>query len=148
VKRITVTLPEELVAEIDIEASYREMTRSEVIEERLEAAASSPRRLAALKFLANAMRSVEGLAGRFSERQKRQLRTFHKRKLESIAENFSRFDVLRERLQSAVNTAGRKPRQPIEIADLIGSVGDLPTDLSARKKNYLKATGYGPKRRK
>lgn len=33
-----------------------------------------------------------------------------------------------------------------EIADLIGSVGGLPSDLSARKKHYLKATGYGQKR--
>jgi hypothetical protein len=32
------------------------------------------------------------------------------------------------------------------IADLIGSVAGLPADLSARKKHYLKATGYGQKR--
>ena len=31
------------------------------------------------------------------------------------------------------------------IADLIGSVAGLPADLSARKKRYLKATGYGRK---
>jgi hypothetical protein len=32
------------------------------------------------------------------------------------------------------------------IADLIGSVEGLPSDLSARKKRYLKSTGYGKKR--
>jgi hypothetical protein len=31
------------------------------------------------------------------------------------------------------------------IADLIGSVDGLPADLSARKKHYLRATGYGSK---
>ena len=34
------------------------------------------------------------------------------------------------------------------IADLIGSVDGMPTDLSARKKEYLQATGYGRKRRR
>ena len=32
------------------------------------------------------------------------------------------------------------------IADLIGSVTGLPTDLSSQKKAYLKTTGYGQKR--
>jgi hypothetical protein len=32
------------------------------------------------------------------------------------------------------------------IADLIGSVDSLPTDLTARKKKYLHATGYGQTR--
>lgn len=32
------------------------------------------------------------------------------------------------------------------IADLAGSVDALPADLSERKKEYLKATGYGRKR--
>ena len=32
------------------------------------------------------------------------------------------------------------------IGDLIGTVHGLPTDLSARKKHYLKTTGYGRKR--
>jgi len=30
--------------------------------------------------------------------------------------------------------------------DLIGSVENLPTDLTARKKQYLRDTGYGQKR--
>jgi hypothetical protein len=33
------------------------------------------------------------------------------------------------------------------ISDFIGSVVGLPADLSARKKRYLRATGYGRKRR-
>ena len=32
------------------------------------------------------------------------------------------------------------------IADLIGSVEGLPADLSARRKWYLKTTGYGENR--
>jgi hypothetical protein len=34
----------------------------------------------------------------------------------------------------------------LAIADLIGSVDGLPADLTARKKDYLRATGYGQKR--
>ena len=41
----------------------------------------------------------------------------------------------------------RRQSTPLDaIADLIGSVDGLPADLSARKKRYLKATGYGQKR--
>jgi hypothetical protein len=32
------------------------------------------------------------------------------------------------------------------MADLVDSVGGLPADLSARRKAYLKTTGYGRKR--
>jgi hypothetical protein len=32
------------------------------------------------------------------------------------------------------------------IADLVGSVDDLPPDVSASRKRRLKATGYGRKR--
>lgn len=42
------------------------------------------------------------------------------------------------------------PASYLAIADLIGSIDDprLPRDLSARKKHYLKATGYGRTRRR
>ncbi|HKU46661.1 MAG TPA: hypothetical protein VJQ58_07240 [Burkholderiales bacterium] len=45
-------------------------------------------------------------------------------------------------------SAAAQPGAPAhDIADLIGSVtGGLPADLSARKKHYLRATGYGRKR--
>jgi len=65
---------------------------------------------------------------------------------ESRGRKCSKSDIVRERLQRA--TRGRRRHSaPIEaIADLIGSVNGLPADLSARKKQYLKATGYGQKR--
>jgi hypothetical protein len=45
-------------------------------------------------------------------------------------------------------TGTRRPRPAAldAIADLIGSVDGLPTDLSKTKKKHLKATGYGRKR--
>jgi Arc/MetJ-type ribon-helix-helix transcriptional regulator len=64
---------------------------------------------------------------------------------ESRGRNCSKSDVVRERLQR--NDGSRVSRSaPLgAIADLIGSVEGLPADLSARKKRYLKATGYGRK---
>jgi hypothetical protein len=53
-------------------------------------------------------------------------------------------DIVRERL-SAPSTAEQLPSSLQDIADLIGSVEDLPADLSANKKKYLQA-GYGRKR--
>jgi Arc/MetJ-type ribon-helix-helix transcriptional regulator len=64
---------------------------------------------------------------------------------ESRGRKISKSDVVRERLE-------RGPRQRRQsaslaaIADLIGSVDGLPADLSANKKAYLRATGYGQKR--
>ena len=64
---------------------------------------------------------------------------------ESRKRKVSKSDVVRERLLVA---ASRRHRQTSSdaIADLIGSVDGLPGDLSARKKWYLKASGYGRKR--
>jgi hypothetical protein len=63
---------------------------------------------------------------------------------ESRGRKVSKSDVVRERLE----LAPRRPRTASldGIADLVGSVGGLPTDLSVRKKTYLRATGYGQKR--
>lgn len=64
---------------------------------------------------------------------------------ESRGRNISKSDVVRERLE----TEPRKRRRHTSlnaIADLIGSVDGLPADLSARKKGYLRSTGYGKKR--
>ena len=63
----------------------------------------------------------------------------------------SRSDVVRERLATYSVRApeSRAPPSFRDLAgDLIGGVrGDgLPSDLSARKKQYLKAFGYGAKR--
>jgi Arc/MetJ-type ribon-helix-helix transcriptional regulator len=65
---------------------------------------------------------------------------------ESRKRKVSKSDIVRERLQT-----GPKRRQPgstllDSIGDLIGSVDGLPEDLSARRKHYLKSTGYGRKR--
>ncbi len=65
---------------------------------------------------------------------------------ESRQRRISRSDVVRERLRTRASS-GRGPSEPLDgILDLIGSVDGLPADLSARKKHFLKATGYGRKR--
>jgi Arc/MetJ-type ribon-helix-helix transcriptional regulator len=64
---------------------------------------------------------------------------------ESRQRRRSKSDVVRERLRLAARSRAR--RAPADtIADLVGSVGGLPADLSERKKRYLKTTGYGRKR--
>jgi hypothetical protein len=64
---------------------------------------------------------------------------------ESRERRRSKSDVVRERL----TLAGKVPSKgvlPDLIADLAGSVHGLPPDLSERKTEYLKSTGYGRKR--
>jgi Arc/MetJ-type ribon-helix-helix transcriptional regulator len=65
---------------------------------------------------------------------------------ESRKRKVSKSDVVRERLELAAASRGRRPKSSDAIADLIGSVDGLPADLSARRKWYLKASGYGRKR--
>ena len=65
---------------------------------------------------------------------------------ESRGREISKSDVVRERLRLAAGSARRQPAALDAIADLIGSVDGLPADLSARRKQYLQATGYGRKR--
>ncbi len=64
---------------------------------------------------------------------------------ESRGRKISKSDVVRERLERAPRKR-RRTRSFNAIADLIGSVDGLPTDLSARKKEYLQRAGYGQKR--
>ncbi len=64
---------------------------------------------------------------------------------ESRERQVSKSDVVRERLQHARGSMRKRPALLDAIADLIGSVDGLPSDLSTRKKHYLKATGYGRK---
>lgn len=64
---------------------------------------------------------------------------------ESRERNVSKSDIVRERLQAGART-GRRQSAFDGIADLVGSVEGLPVDLSARKKDHLKAGGYGRKR--
>jgi hypothetical protein len=60
---------------------------------------------------------------------------------ESCVRGISKSDVVRERLQRA---QAQPPHDPLaSIRDLIGSVKGGPSDLSARKKHYLRAWGYG-----
>jgi len=63
---------------------------------------------------------------------------------ESRRRKVSKSDVVRERLSTP---AEQGKGAPPAIADLIGSVDGLTSDLSARKKTRLKSTGYGDRRR-
>ena len=64
---------------------------------------------------------------------------------ESRKRRVSKSDIVRERLQA--RSVVRRHSSPLDgIEDLIGAVDGLPSDLSARKKHYLKATAYGRKR--
>lgn len=65
---------------------------------------------------------------------------------ESRGRKCSKSDIVRQRLQRASQPTRRQSAPLDAIADLIGSVDGLPANLSARKKRYLKATGYGQKR--
>ena len=65
---------------------------------------------------------------------------------ESRTRGVSKSDVIRRRLESARPEA-ELPPQLADIADLIGSIDDdLPADLSARKKHYLRVYGFGRNR--
>jgi len=64
---------------------------------------------------------------------------------ESRGRKISKSDVVRERLERAPRRR-RRSASLDAIADLIGSVDGLPTDLTTRKKQYLHDTGYGQKR--
>jgi len=63
---------------------------------------------------------------------------------ESRERKVTKSDVVRERLQ--IPRRRSRPASLAAIADLIGSVPGLPPDLSARRKRYLRSTGYGRKR--
>jgi hypothetical protein len=65
---------------------------------------------------------------------------------ESRGRKISKSDVVRERLQLAPRLRRRRTASFNAIADLVGSVDGLPSDLTGHKKAYLRATGYGQKR--
>jgi Arc/MetJ-type ribon-helix-helix transcriptional regulator len=65
---------------------------------------------------------------------------------ESRGRKISKSDVVLERLQLAHASARHRPPALAVIADLIGSVDGLPADLSGKRTQYLRATGYGSKR--
>jgi Arc/MetJ-type ribon-helix-helix transcriptional regulator len=64
---------------------------------------------------------------------------------ESRGRKISKSNVVRERLERAPRQKSRAASLT-SIADLIGSVDGLPTDLTTRKREYLHTTGYGQKR--
>lgn len=65
---------------------------------------------------------------------------------ESRRRGLSKSDIVRERLERARETTELPPGLG-DIADLIGSVDDdLPADLSARTKHYLRMYGFGRNR--
>ena len=64
---------------------------------------------------------------------------------ESQRRRLSKSDVVRERLTTR-RSHGNRSTLLDAVADVIGSVDELPSDLSARKKKYLKSSGYGSKR--
>jgi hypothetical protein len=66
---------------------------------------------------------------------------------ESRRRKLSKSDVVRERLSAVSRSARKHPASFDAIADLIGSVDGLPANLSAKKKKYLKLSGYGKSRR-
>jgi hypothetical protein len=63
---------------------------------------------------------------------------------ESRARQISKSAVVRDRLERAEER--KKPPSLEAIADLIGAAEEVPPDLSARKKYYLKKMGYGRNR--
>jgi len=65
--------------------------------------------------------------------------------VESRRRKLSKSDIVRERLTSAADTSRQHSAALEAIADLVGSVDGLPTDLSANAKRYLRTTGYGRK---
>ena len=65
---------------------------------------------------------------------------------ESRRRQLSKSDVVRERLTETKRSRGNRSTLLEAAADLIGSVDKLPPDLSARKKKYLRSSGYGRKR--
>jgi hypothetical protein len=66
---------------------------------------------------------------------------------ESRKRGISKSDVARERLERN-GAGGNKPDPLADIRHLVGAIDDddLPKDLSARTKHYLRAWGYGRKR--
>jgi hypothetical protein len=65
---------------------------------------------------------------------------------ESRMRQISKSDVIRERLTAPRRGARARVAALDTIADLIGSVDELPADVSSRRKHYLKQTGYGVRR--
>lgn len=73
-KTLTVRLPEALVAEIEAESRGRQLSKSDVVRERLSGIRSRRQRLAPLDAVADLIGSVDGLPADLSGRTKQSLR--------------------------------------------------------------------------
>jgi Arc/MetJ-type ribon-helix-helix transcriptional regulator len=74
-RTLTVRLPEQLVEQIAAESRDRKVSKSDVVRERLQAAARPrPRRLSAFDGIADLVGSVDGLPVDLSARKKRHLK--------------------------------------------------------------------------
>lgn len=70
------------------------------------------------------------------------------RELEAEARKtrLTKSEVARRRLMAG-GSPNQEPAAGFDlIADLVGTIEDGPSDMSARKKEYLKITGYGESR--
>jgi Arc/MetJ-type ribon-helix-helix transcriptional regulator len=65
---------------------------------------------------------------------------------ESRRRRLSKSDVVRERLAETKRSRGHRSTLLDAVAGVIGSIDRLPSDLSARRKKYLRSTDYGEKR--
>jgi len=65
---------------------------------------------------------------------------------ESKKTHLTKSEVVRRRLIAAGSQSHDAASGFDLIADLIGTIEGGPADLSARKKEYLKTTGYGKSR--
>lgn len=73
-KTLTVRLPDALVAEIDAESRERNVSRSDVVRERLEQGAKKNARGSALREIADLVGSVDGLPADLSAKKDNRLR--------------------------------------------------------------------------
>jgi Arc/MetJ-type ribon-helix-helix transcriptional regulator len=64
---------------------------------------------------------------------------------ESRKRGVSKSDIIRERLERARKDK-KLPPALADIADVIGAADGLPSDVSSRKREYLRLWGYGRKR--
>jgi hypothetical protein len=62
---------------------------------------------------------------------------------ESRQRKISKSDIVRERLEMRAVPMARRAAPLADVEDLIGAVTGLRPDVSGRRKQYLKATGYG-----
>lgn len=74
-KTLTVRLPEPLVADIEAESRGRQISKSDVVRERLERAPRRRRRAASFDAIADLVGSVDGLPADLSARKKKYLQT-------------------------------------------------------------------------